>query len=124
MTLQETHLRQLNSQYIDAYLKADVRWYQEHLADDFVCIESSGAVLDKQAFLRGTAQGPDVTDYQLEQVRVRIYGDAALVQATGVFTRKDGSSGKGRYTDVYIRTGKKWKVVSAQINRFTAPDRS
>ena len=121
MTQDEKLLRQLNDEYIDAFLKADVGWYQKHLADDFICIESSGAVLDKPQFLRDAAKGPDVADYKLDQVRVRIYGDAALVQATGVFTRRDGSVGKSRYIDVYVRSGKEWKAVSAQITRVAGP---
>jgi len=118
MTLDEIQIRQLNDQYIEAFLKADVHWYQIHLSEDFVCIESSGNLLNKQEFLQDAAKGPDVTDYKLDQVRVRIFGDAALVQATGLFTRKDGTKGKSRYTDVYIRTGKEWKAVSAQITRL------
>lgn len=26
---------QLNEEYIEAFMDADVNWYQEHLADDF-----------------------------------------------------------------------------------------
>jgi len=46
-----------------------------------------GSALGKEEFLRKTSQGPDVADYRLEGVHVRIYGSAALVQATGLFTR-------------------------------------
>jgi hypothetical protein len=60
-------------------------------------------VLDKPKFLSQTAKGPDVADYRLEQARVRIFGDAALVHGTGRFTRKDGTAGTSRYTDVYVR---------------------
>ncbi len=35
-------------------------WYREHLADDFMCIEANGSVLDKTQFLRKTAEGPPV----------------------------------------------------------------
>lgn len=113
----EKDLRQLNDQYITAYMQSDVQWYQKHLSDDFVCIEPDGTILGKAEFLDQTAQGPDVVEYQLEQVQVRIYGVAALVQATGLFTRKNGSNGKSRYTDVYVRNGDEWKVVSAQVTR-------
>ena len=113
----QTRLQQLNEQYIEAFMKSDVNWYQQHLTEDFVCIDSDGSVLDKEAFLRRTARGPDVTDYKLENVKVRIYGETALVQATGLFTRKDGSPGISRYIDVYVRTGDDWKAVSAQITR-------
>ena len=117
----ETKIRQLNDQYIEAFLKADVSWYQKHLSDDFVCITSSGTVLNKQQFLEDTATGPDGADYKLEDVRVRIHGNAALVQGLGAFARKDGTHGKSRYIDVYVRDGKEWKAVSAQITRIAEP---
>ena len=110
-------LERLNEAYIQAYMSADVNWFLEHLADDFVCIESDGSVLNKAQFLTNTAQGPDVADYKLQKVNVRVYGGVGLVQATGLFTRKDGTSGLSRYTDVYVHTGEKWTVVSAQITR-------
>lgn len=113
-----TRLRQLNDQYIDAVMQANVNWYQQHLAEDFICIDSEGTVFDKQAFLQHTSRGPYVGNYKLEDVTVRIYGETALVQATGLFTRKDGVPGMCRYTDVYVRNGNDWKVVSAQITRF------
>jgi ketosteroid isomerase-like protein len=112
-------LERLNEKYIEAFMKADVDWYRQHLAEDFVCIESDGSILSKTEFLRHTAEGPDVADYKLEGVQVRIYGGAAVVQATGLFSRKDGSSGMSRYTDVYARMDDGWKVVSAQITRTT-----
>lgn len=112
-------LKRLNQEYVDAFMNADVDWYREHLAEDFVCIESDGSVLNKAQFLTNTLKGPDVVDYTLHEVEVRIYGDAALVRATGVWTREDGSMGMSRYTDVYIRAENEWKTVSAQITRTT-----
>ena len=112
-------LRRLNDQYIRASLAGDVAWYNARLADDFVCIESDGSVLDKDAFLRQTAGGSDLADYRLDEVDVRCYGDVALVRATGFWTEKSGMWGTSRYTDVYVRTEGDWKVVSAQITRPT-----
>lgn len=113
----KTRLEQLNQEYVDAFMNADVDWYRQHLAEDFVCIESDGSVLDKVQFLKNTVKGPDVADYKLHEVEVRVYGDAALVRATGVWTREDGSMGMSRYIDVYVKERKEWKTVSAQITR-------
>jgi ketosteroid isomerase-like protein len=110
-------LERLNQQYVDAFMNSDVEWYREHLDDDFVVIESDGSVLNKAQFLVNTAKGPDVADYTLQDVSVRIYGNAALVQATGFWTGKDGSKGMSRYIDVYVKTDDEWKTVSAQITR-------
>jgi ketosteroid isomerase-like protein len=113
----EQQLRLLNQQYVAASLAGDVEWYRAHLSDDFVCIDSDGSVLDKDAFLRLTAQGSDLAEYRLDEVDLRIYGDVALVRANGSWITKTGVAGLSRYIDVYVRTGGQWKAVSAQITR-------
>ena len=114
---EERILERLNQEYVEAFMNADVEWYRQHLADDFVVIESDGSVLNKEEFLSSTAKGPDVDDYKLHEVEIRIYGDAGLVRATGVWTRDDGSMGMSRYIDVYIKKSVGWRTVSAQITR-------
>ncbi len=117
----EATLRELNAGYIQAFLKSDVGWYREHLADDFICILGDGSPIDKASFLKGTAEGPGVDDFHLEDLHIRIYGDTALVQAVSVYRRKDGTIGRTRYTDVYVKQAGTWKAVSAQLTRSTAP---
>jgi hypothetical protein len=91
-----TILERLNQEYVDAFMNADVEWYRDHLAEDFVCIESDGSVLDKTEFLTNTAKGPDIADYRLQSVEVRIYDSVGLVQATGLWTGKKGTKGMSR----------------------------
>ena len=114
-------LERLNQEYVDAFMNADVDWYRQHLAEDFVCIESDGSVLNKQEFLVNTAKGPDVADYKLEQVDVKFYNNVALVRATGIWSTSDGSQGMSRYVDVYVKTDTGWQAVSAQITRSQMP---
>jgi ketosteroid isomerase-like protein len=116
MTPEET-IRKLNEDYVAASLAGDVGWYRKHLAEDFVCIESDGSVLDKPAFLAMTAQGSDLVEYHLDEVHLRFYGDVVLVRATGTWKTKKGAPGISRYTDIYVRMGNEWKAVSAQITR-------
>jgi ketosteroid isomerase-like protein len=114
-------LMQLNQEYVDAFMNADVEWYQAHLTEDFEVIESDGSTLNKMEFLTNTAKGPDVIEYKLQDVKVRIFGDMALVRATGLWTGRNGFQGMSRYTDVYVRTESGWKATSAQITRAVAP---
>ncbi len=109
-------LERLNQEYVDAFMNADVEWYREHLADDFVVIESDGSVFNKTQFLSNTAKGPDVENYTLQDVNVRIYGNVALF-GRPAYGRESGSKGMSRYFDVYVKAGGKWKTVSAQITR-------
>ena len=121
-SLDQTTLEQLNAEYVRAFLSADVEWYEEHLADDFMGIESDGSILNKSQFLSNAAEGPDVADYELQKVTVRFYGGVALVQATGLWTKGDKSSGLSHYIDVYLRTEAGWKAVSAQVTRASQTD--
>ena len=110
-------IRRLNEAYVKASLAGDVEWYRNHLAEEFVCIDSDGSVLDKPAFLAMTARGSDLAEYRLDDVDVRFYGDVALVRATGSWTAKNGTPGISRYIDIYTRAGDEWTAVSAQITR-------
>ena len=111
----ETTLKTLNQEYVDSFMASDVDWYDQHLTDDFVCIESNGSVLDKPQFLHQTAEGPGVAGYNLDDARIRIFGDVALIHGFGTLTRLDGTTGQSRYTDVYAKTNGNWKAISAQI---------
>ena len=113
----EERIRTLNEQYVQASLAGDVEWYRAHLADEFVCIESDGSVLDKDAFLQMTAKGSELAEYRLDEVEVKFYGEVALVRATGKWTAKNGAPGMSRYVDVYVQSGDDWQTVSAQITR-------
>lgn len=113
----DADLRRLNEEYIKASLAGDIEWYRAHLADEFVCIESDGSVLDKPAFLRMTARGSDLAEDRLDEVDIQFYGDVALVRAKGSWKAKNGTPGLSRYVDVYARIGDDWKAVSAQITR-------
>lgn len=117
MQSRERHLLQLNEQYVRASLAGDVEWFREHLADEFVCIESDGSVHFRDGFLRLTARGSDLSEYKLDYVDVRFHGDVALVRASGSWVGKEGVCGVSRYIDVYVHAGSAWKVVSAQITR-------
>lgn len=113
----EQDIRALNERYIQSILTGDVAWFADHLADDFVCIESDATLLDKAAFLARTSDEPTTATYHLDDVDISIHGDVALVRAKGSWVTKNGKSGFSRYVDVYAYAGNQWKVVSAQVTR-------
>jgi len=110
-------LSELNEAYIRASLSSDTNWYDKYLADDFVCINPDATLLDKAQFLRMVAGGSDQATYNLDVVHIRVFADVALIRAIGSWRTHAGVSGISHYTDVYVRRGEDWKVVSAQISR-------
>ena len=107
----------LNRDYIDSVQNGDVRRFDEILADDFVCTNPDASLLDRAAFLRQTAQPVTIKDLAAHDVSIRIMGDVALIHARTSYRRPDGTTGGGRYTDVWARRGGRWLAVAAHVTR-------
>jgi ketosteroid isomerase-like protein len=110
-------LQQLNTDYIRSVQTSDVRRFDEILADDFLCSNPDGTLIDRAAFLVQTARPVTISNLQALDVKVRILGDVALIHARTTYTLPDGRDGKGRYTDVWARRGDRWLCVSAHVTR-------
>jgi ketosteroid isomerase-like protein len=110
-------LEGLNRDYIDSVQKGDVRRFDEILADDFLCSHPDGSLVDRQTFLKQTAQPVTISKLQAHDVLVRIMGDVAIIHARTSYVRPDGTPGSGRYTDVWARRNGRWLAVSAHVTR-------
>src|SRR5688572_5600953 len=96
-------LTHLNTGYVRSVQQSDTRWFDEHLAPDFLCTNSDGSLLDRRAFLEHVAPPATISDLQAHDVDVRLLGDTAIIHARTTFKRADGSTGRSRYTDVWAR---------------------
>jgi ketosteroid isomerase-like protein len=110
-------LLDLNRDYIRSVQTSDVRRFEEILADDFVCSNPDGSLVDRPGFLKQTALPIAISNLQAHDVKVRLLGDVAIIHARTVYTKPDGSSGSGRYTDVWARRNGNWLAVSAHVTR-------
>jgi ketosteroid isomerase-like protein len=110
-------LRDLNRHYIAAVQNSDVHRFHEILADDFLCTNSDGSIVDRAGFLTQTAHPVGISNLEAHDVNVRLMGDFAIIHARTTYTRPDGQPGAGRYTDVWARREEGWLAVSAHVTR-------
>ena len=110
-------LTELNRDYIRSVQHGDVRRFDEILADDYLCSNPDGSLVDRKAFLEQTAEPVTIANLEAHDVNVRLMGDFAIIHARTTYTRPDGQSGAGRYTDVWARCGGRWLAVSAHVTR-------
>jgi ketosteroid isomerase-like protein len=110
-------LMDLNRDYIQSVQHGDVRRFDEILADDFLCSNPDGSLVDRKAFLEQTAEPVTIANLEAHDVNVRLLGDFAIIHARTTYTRPDGQAGAGRYTDVWARRGGRWLAVSAHVTR-------
>jgi ketosteroid isomerase-like protein len=110
-------LVRLNAEYIRSVQESDVRRFEEILAEDFLCTNPDGSLVDRKAFLAQTARPVAISKLQAHDVDVRLMGDVAIIHARTTYTRPDGQPGAGRYTDVWARRAGRWLAVSAHVTR-------
>ena len=93
-----------------------------NVASDFTQIESGGAVVGRDEFVKDLLDPTlRIDPYKVEDFGVRVYGDTALL--TGRIRMTGSAEGKPfrshfRYIDVYVKRDGAWKVVSIQITRM------
>ena len=114
----ETMLEELNGHYIRSVSEADVRWFDAHLAEDFVNSNPDCSLVDRAGFLAQIARGSTVKSLRVEDVLIRVLGDVALIHARTTYVKADGQPGAGRYTDVWARRGGRWMCVAASVTRL------
>jgi hypothetical protein len=68
-------------------------------------------------FLAQTARPVTISSLSVEDVRVRVLGDVAIIHARTSYTTAGGDQRSGRYTDVWARRDGKSLAVSAHVTR-------
>jgi ketosteroid isomerase-like protein len=110
-------LTALNRDYIHSVQHGDARRFDEILAEDFLCSNPDGSLVDRAQFLAQTARPVTISGLSAQEVQVRILGDVAIIHARTSYTTANGEERNGRYTDVWARRDGEWLAVSAHVTR-------
>ena len=110
-------LTALNHDYIASVQHGDVHRFDEILAEDFLCSNPDGSLVDRRQFLAQTARPVTISGLAIDDVRIRILGDVAIIHARTSYKSADGAQHHGRYTDVWARRSGSWLAVSAHVTR-------
>lgn len=87
------------------------------LADEYLYHASNGAIFDKATDIESTVSDNTTwTEERFDRVKVRVYGDFAVV--TGIITlsgaSKSFSAGARNFTRLWVRRGGQWQCVGGQ----------
>ena len=83
----------------------------------YMATNPDGSLVDKAGFLARFAKPHSMTNLRAPDVKIQLVGDVALIYASFEDTKPDGSTGKGRYTDIWARRDGRWLCVSAHFTR-------
>jgi ketosteroid isomerase-like protein len=92
----------------------DIKTLDRLMADDFVDTGSLGSMSSKADILQSiqsTSTPPHRN--QLQDLKVRVYGDAAVVKGLNVVMDQEGNFlRRVRFTDTFVRRAGEWKAVA------------
>src|SRR5262249_22367293 len=110
-------LTRLNLEYVRSVDEKDVGWFDAHLSSDFMNSNPDGSLVDRAAFLAQIGRGANVTGIRAEDVVIRLIDDLGIIHARTVYKRPDGTTGNGRYTDIWSKRDGRWLCVAAHVAR-------
>ncbi len=116
----EEELLNLVHEWMNAEVKGDLVFLDRFIAEEWVVTDPAGAVWTKEQFLAGLKSGEGVVvSFELDNMKARVYGDAAVV--TGRMTAKQKFRGQdisGQYqcTDVLIKKAGRWQCVATHLS--------
>jgi hypothetical protein len=118
---EQSVLSELNAQFIKNFLQQDAAAHDTIIHRDFVCIESNGAIVQRDKYLKSWATDFDNSGYlsfSYSDESIRIFDTIALVTAKTTYTKLVNEkmvTGYTIYTDTYLKEAGRWKCVQVQI---------
>ncbi len=109
-------LNQIEQRLIQSILNGDRRAYEALLADDWAVIDIYGRLRTKAQVVQDVFGAPErpFVDGAIDDVKVRMAGDVAVVTGRTVVKGRDGSHVELRFTDIFARRDGRWQVVASQ----------
>ncbi len=95
------------------------------IGEDLYYVHSNGNIDTKESFIQGIKDGSrSYNDITMEETKVRIYyGNTAIVNGICTYfrTAENGQPNnlRLRYTNVYVKRGKQWQMVTWQSYRMS-----
>lgn len=113
----ERYIIESERQWAESVASGDSSSVERILADDFLGVDTDGSLYDKKKAVADTpASAKEFVSNQLNDVKVRFYGDTAVAQGSESWVRRTEKPLKGRFvwTDTWIRRNGKWQIVAAE----------
>ena len=119
----EEELLKVEKGFVDAIAKNDLEAIERFVRDDWIIINADGGIIDRERFVEVIKSGTLTHEMmESEDMRVRVYGDSAVVSALtrskGKFMGQEFTTHE-RSTDDFVRRDGQWRCVLTQLTAST-----
>jgi ketosteroid isomerase-like protein len=115
----EQALVRVQHEWAEARLKGDTSYARRLEAEDCTIVWPDGRIVNKLEDLQSMTGDIVFTEFKIDDLRVRLYGDTGIVVGEGMIKAHKEKQvllgGEFVWTDTFVKQGGQWKVVASQI---------
>jgi len=119
----EQEILRLERERLKAFAQADKAAFERLVTDDLTITHGYGEVLNKaqeMAVMRPSTPERPLPALSIEDPKVRVYGDAAVMTGSLVETNRDGRRELVlRFTNTYVKQQAQWRMVAGQLTTLS-----
>ena len=116
----EQALIKIQHDWADARMKGGSSYTQRLEAENCTIVWPDGSIVNKREDLKSMTGDIVFTEFKIDDLQVRLYGDTAIVVGQGTIRAHEGKQnllgGKFVWTDTFVKQHGTWKVVASQVS--------
>jgi ketosteroid isomerase-like protein len=116
----EQALIKIQHDWAEARMKGDSSYTQRLEAENCTVVWPDGSIVNKREDLKSMTGDIVFTEFKIDDLQVRLYGDTAIVVGQGTIRAHEGKqnllSGKFVWTDAFVKQHGTWKVAASQVS--------
>jgi ketosteroid isomerase-like protein len=115
----EQALVEIQHEWAEARIKGDISYTRRLEAEDCTVVWPNGSIVNKREDLKSMTGDIVFTEFRIDDLQVRLYGDTGIVVGQGTIRAHEGKQnllgGKFVWTDTLVKQHGEWKVVASQV---------
>jgi ketosteroid isomerase-like protein len=115
----EQALIKIQHDWAKARIKGDSSYTRRLEAENCTVVWPDGSIVNKREDLKSMTGDIGFTEFQIDDLQVRLYGDTGIVVGQGTIKAHEGQQnllgGKFVWTDTFMKQNGEWKVVASQV---------
>ena len=116
----EQALIKIQHDWAEARMKRDSSFTRRLEAENCTVVWPDGSIVNKRGDLKSMTGDIVFTEFKIDGLQVRLYGDTAIVVGQGTIRAYEGKQnllgGKFVWTDTFVKQHGSWKVVASQVS--------
>jgi len=101
----EQALIKIQHEWAEARMKGDSSYTRRLEAENCTVVWPDGSIVNKREDLKSMTGDIVFTEFKIDDVQVRLYGDTGIVVVQGTIV----------WTDTFVKERGAWKVVASQV---------